>query len=106
MQSIVELEKEGDWDTHVMKATMPVVLDCYADWCEPCKRLTPILESRAKGATNWKLVKLNIDKFKDIANMLQLKAVPTVYLVVNGRSVDGFSGMPDEKVLKGFFGSL
>lgn len=51
-------------------------------------------------------MKLNIDKFPQIANMLQLKTVPTVYLVVNGKSIDGFTGMPDDKILSGFFGTL
>jgi thioredoxin-like negative regulator of GroEL len=89
-----------------MNATQPIVLDCHADWCKPCKKLTPILEAKAKGAKDWKLVKLDIDKFPEIAQALQIKAVPTVYLITGGRPVDGFSGMPDDKVLNSFFGSL
>lgn len=89
-----------------MTSHVPIVLDCYADWCKPCKTLTPILEEKAKNAKDWKLVKVNIDKFPQIAQMLKVKSVPTVYLLFEGRALDGFTGMPDEKTLNGFFGSL
>lgn len=51
-------------------------------------------------------MKLNIDKLPKIAQMLKIKSVPTVYLLYEGRALDGFNGMPDEKKLTGFFGSL
>lgn len=64
------------------------------------------MESKVRGAKDWKLVKMDIDKHPELAQMLKIKAVPTVYLIANGRPIDGFSGMPDEKVLNTFFGSL
>jgi len=102
----VEITKKEEWNSLVMESQVPIVLDCYADWCKPCKTLTPLLEEKARGAKGWKLVKLNIDSHPELASMLKIKAVPTVYLIAGGRPIDGFSGMPDEKVLTGFFGSL
>lgn len=62
MREIVEITKKEEWNTLVMESKVPIVLDCYADWCKPCKTLTPLLESKAKGAKGWRLVKMDIDK--------------------------------------------
>jgi len=71
----------------------PMLIDFYADWCEPCKKLTPRLEEKVKKAEGkLKLLKINIDKFGQIANIFQIKSVPTVYLVYGGKAVDAFTG--------------
>ena len=100
MQSIQE------WASLVESSDEPVVLDLYADWCEPCKKLTPILEKAANAQANWKLLKINIDKIPEVANQLQIKSVPTVILVANKQFIDAFSGYPDETTLKRFFGNI
>jgi len=70
-----------------------MLIDFYADWCQPCKKLTPRLEERVKKAGGKiKLLKINIDKFGQIANVFKVKAVPTVFLIYGGKSVDAFSG--------------
>lgn len=72
---------------------MPLLIDFYADWCVPCKKLTPRLEERIKAADGkLKLLKINIDKFGQVANIFQIKSVPTVYLVYMGRAIDAFTG--------------
>ena len=50
------------------------MLDCYAVWCGPCKKLTPILEDKAKKAKGaWKLFKLDIDEVPELATALKVK---------------------------------
>ena len=78
----------------------------YADWCEPCKKLTPKLEERVKEATNVRLLKVNIDKFPQIAQALQVKSVPTVYLIYGKQAVDGFQGAVPDEELDRFFSSI
>ena len=43
-ESIVELKQYSDWQPQVMESSIPVILDCYADWCAPCKKLEPKLK--------------------------------------------------------------
>ena len=62
---ISELQKLSDWQPEVMESTIPVILDCYAEWCAPCKTLDPRLTERVLSYKEGqlKLVKLNIDNF-------------------------------------------
>jgi putative thioredoxin len=74
----------------VLRSPVPVVLDCYADWCAPCKELTPVLESavaRAGGAAKLRFAVLNVDEEPELAEKLQVKSLPTVFGVFQGRLV-------------------
>ena len=71
---------------------VPVLLDCWAPWCEPCKNLMPILEKLAReyrGA--FILAKLNIDENQEIAAQLGVRSVPDVKLISQGGLVDHLS---------------
>lgn len=88
----------------VMQASMttPVLVDVWADWCEPCKQLIPVLEKLAndyKGA--FMLAKVNADEQQELAGSLGVRSLPTVILVKNGQAVDGFNGaLPEGEVRK------
>ena len=59
-----------------------VFLDIYATWCGPCKKLTPILEDKAKGAKGaWKLVKFDIDEVPELATALKVNMHPWKFLI-------------------------
>jgi putative thioredoxin len=75
----------------------PVVVDFWADWCEPCKTLMPLLEKIAgeyQGA--FLLAKVNADEQQGIAQQFGVRSLPTVMVVQNGQPVDGFSGAQPE----------
>ena len=80
--------------------TVPVLVDFWAPWCEPCKQLTPILEKAvraAKGAV--RLVKLNIDEHPEVPGQMGVQSVPAVFAFQDGKPVDGFMGaLPESRV--------
>lgn len=81
---------------------VPVVVDLWATWCEPCKQLSPVLERLAEAAGGaWTLAKVDIDANPRIRQAFGVQSVPTVVAVVGGQPVDGFSGaLPEPDVRK------
>lgn len=92
----------------VLESPVPVLLDIYADWCGPCKALSPILEDIAvKSGGQLRLVKVNSDNERAIASTLQVTALPTIFGVRDGRIVHMFQGMPkSEAMMKNFLMGL
>jgi thioredoxin len=74
-----------------------VIVDYYADWCGPCRMLSPILEKISGENSNTVLVcKVNVDKFGELAVQEGVKSIPDVRIYRDGRLVDKFVGVPPE----------
>ena len=85
----------------------PVLVDFWAPWCGPCKQLTPIIENVVKAAGGKvKLVKMDIDKFPEIAGQLGVQSIPAVFAFSKGQPVDGFMGALPESQIKAFIERL
>ena len=83
----------------------PVVVDFWADWCEPCKVLMPLLEKIAneyQGA--FLLAKVNADEQQTIAQQFGVRSLPTVMVIQNGQPVDGFAGAQPENQVREMLG--
>jgi thioredoxin 2 len=77
--------KENAFAAAVESADLPVLLDVWAPWCGPCRMLSPALEKLAtEKAGALKLVKLNADESPNTMNRFQIKAIPTLLLMVHG----------------------
>ena len=79
----------------------PVLVDFWADWCEPCKQLMPLLERLAdEYAGAFLLAKINADEQQGIAGQLGVRSLPTVMLFKDGQPVDGFTGAQPETAIR------
>ena len=96
---------EADFRQTVLERSLdvPVLLDCWAPWCGPCRNLKPILEKLAReygGA--FVLAKLNTDEAPQISAALQIRSIPLVVLFIGGRPVDQFMGALPEGQVRAF----
>jgi putative thioredoxin len=78
----------------------PVIVDLWADWCGPCKQLSPVLEKLANEAAGaWVLAKIDVDANPRLAQAFQAQSIPMVVAIIGGQMVDAFLGaMPEAQV--------
>ncbi len=98
---IVEINEEN-FEKEVIKksGSIPVLVDFYANWCMPCRVLSPILEKIAKEFEGKiVLVKVNVDKASKLVEKYGIMGIPNVKLFKNGEIVDEFVGaLPEEEI--------
>ena len=96
---------EADFRQSVLERSLdvPVLLDCWAPWCGPCRNLKPVLEKLVQDyGGRFVLAKLNTDEAPQISAALQIRSIPLVVLFVGGRPVDQFMGAQPEGAVRKF----
>ncbi|MDD2917533.1 thioredoxin domain-containing protein [Rhodoferax sp.] len=107
--AFIEDVTEGNFDERVLAGShqVPVVLDIGADWCSPCRMLTPLLERLANDyGGQFVLAKVDADENMRIAGRHQAKGFPTVIAYSKGAVTDRFHGMQTEGFLRRFLDQL
>ena len=102
MSEHVHYISDDSFEQEVLQAGVPVLVDYWADWCGPCKMISPILDEVAKEyAGKLKVCKLNIDENQATPPKFGIRGIPTLMIFKNGEVVDRFVGIQPKSRLQG-----
>ena len=91
---------DATFETEVLKSDRPVLIDFWAEWCGPCRRLAPVIKELAEEyGEKIRVVKVDVDGNPKIASRMQITAMPTLLMVKNGAVVGQIVGaVPKDKI--------
>ena len=84
---------EANFDKLIASTTKPILIDFYADWCGPCKVLTPILEQLSIDHKNVMIVKINVDDNQNLAAKFAIRSIPTMLIFKDGENKETINGV-------------
>jgi len=92
---------DQNFESEVIKSTVPVLVDLWAPWCGPCRMVHPVIEKLAKDYDGKvKFYKLNVDENQQTAARYSVMSIPTLLFFKNGEGADTVVGAVPEQVLK------
>lgn len=98
---------DENYKTEVEENPGVVLLDFYADWCGPCKMMTPVIEGIAnEGHDGLTVGKINVDDNPDLSKKFGIMSIPTIVSVKEGREVVRFVGLKGKNVIMEMLGGL
>lgn len=92
------------FDDQVLSADQPVIVDFYADWCGPCKMLSPVLEQLASEHTEVKITKVNVDEEPALAERFRVRGIPYVAIFRDGKLAGQVIGYKPKAALEAELG--
>jgi thioredoxin 2 len=99
---------DSTFELEVLRAgAIPVLLDCWAPWCGPCRIIAPVLDQlAAEAGGQYRIAKLNVDENPQTAAQFSVQSIPTMLVFKNGALVDRFVGVQPKEVLAARLASL
>lgn len=92
---------DNNFDSEVLKSNKTVLIDFYADWCGPCKMMSPIIDEISKEMSeSIKVGKINIDTNVGLAEKYDIVSIPTIMIIKNGEVSSRFIGVTSKEVIK------
>jgi thioredoxin 1 len=91
---------EGSFKQTVLESDVPVLVDFGADWCGACRAMSPILDEFERSNPSVKVVRVNVDKNRDLARQLKIRAIPTLMVFKNGNMTAQQTGVVDHDSLR------
>ena len=99
MAEVMELNADG-FEKEVINSELPVLVDCWAPWCQPCLMVGPIVEEIAvEYQGKVKFYKLNVDECRDIAVRYGIMSIPTLLIFKGGKVVDQIIGAVPKEII-------
>ena len=89
---VVNLSNEN-FKAEVLENKGKVLVDFYADWCGPCKMMSPVIDKIAEEIDNVKVCKINVDNAQDVAGSFGIMSIPTIMIFDNGEIKEKFIGV-------------
>jgi len=85
---MAQLVNSNDFEKEVLQSELPVLVDCYADWCGPCKMMSPVVDSMGEKLSSvLKVVKCNVDESGAVAEKYGISSIPYFMIIKNGKVV-------------------
>jgi putative thioredoxin len=106
-ETVIEVTEANFQEVLERSLQTPILLDFWADWCEPCKQLSPVLQKLAgeyEGA--WILGKVDVDANPRLAQVFRVQGIPMVTAVIGGQPVEGFTGVLPEAQIRQYIDAV
>ena len=100
------IESHDDFVKKVMNSEVPVIVNFHAEWCDPCKILSPKLKEMVEPMENVNLAVIDVENNAELVHTFEVKAVPAVLAVRNGLVVDKFIGLVDVDMIEKLISKL
>ena len=96
--SVLKITSEN-FESEVINSKEPVMIDFFANWCGPCKMMSPVIDEIAEELQNIKVGKINVDENQDLAMKYNVMSIPTIVIIKDGREIKRFVGVQDKENL-------
>jgi thioredoxin 1 len=107
MSNVIELQGEENFNTNVLNSDKPVLVDFWAEWCGPCKQLSPTVEEIAvENQEKLKVCKMDVDSNREIAAKYGIRSIPSLIIFKNGEPAGVEIGALSKQQLEEFISKV